>query len=55
MGHVGSKTRSLCQISLNPYSPIRGHSIALIFKELYQNVDVLVVVSWVMLGKKPDH
>ena len=37
-GDVGSKTRSLGQISLRPCSPSRGHSFASIFMKLYQNV-----------------
>ena len=45
IGHVRSKTRSLGQISLKPYSPSRGHSFASVFMELYKNVcldDILV-------------
>ena len=37
IGQSGSKTKSLCKISLKHYSPSRGHSFVLIFKELYQN------------------
>ena len=38
MGHVGSKTRSLCRISLKPCSPSQGHNFSSIFLEFYQNV-----------------
>ena len=37
IGHAGSKTKSLCKISLKHYSASRGHSFVLIFKDLYQN------------------
>ena len=44
MAHVRSKTRSLCQIILKPYSPSRDHSFALIFKELIKMF--VLMISW---------
>ena len=49
MGHVGSKTRSLGQISLKPCSLFRGHSFASIFMKLHQNVcfvDILIKIEY---------
>ena len=37
MGQLDQK-QGHCQISLKPYSPSRGHSFALIIRELCQNV-----------------
>ena len=37
-GHIRSKTRSEGQISSKPCSPAGGHSFALVFMKLYQNV-----------------
>ena len=39
MGHVGSKTRSLGQISEKPCVPSRGHSFDLKFMKLWQKVN----------------
>ena len=39
MGHVGSKTRSLGQISEKPCVPSRGHSIDLKFMKQCQEVN----------------
>ena len=39
LGHVGSKTRSLCQILGNPCVPSRGHSFDLQFMKLCQKVN----------------
>ena len=58
LGHVELKTRSLCQISLKPYSTSRGHTFALIFKELYQNIcldDILVKRNVGHVDKKLGH
>ena len=55
MGHVGSKTSSLGQISLKPFSPSRGHNFASIFKKLHQNVcldNILVKFEYGSLGDK---
>ena len=38
MGYVGSKTRSLVQISLKSHLPSRGHSFSSIFINLHYNV-----------------
>ena len=38
MGHVGSKTRSLCQISEKPCVRSRGHTFSPIIMKLVQNV-----------------
>ena len=38
MGHVGSKTRSLCQILEKPYVRSRGHIFSQIVMELGMNI-----------------
>ena len=38
MGHVGSKSRSLCQILEKPCAPSRGHIFSLKIKKFSQNV-----------------
>ena len=58
MGHVGSKIRSLGQISLKPCSPSRGNSFASIFMKIYQNVcldDILVKIDMVYGDQKLGH